>query len=127
MHYIEDGAIISPEATIFPGVFIGKGTKIGKGTVIYPGVFIGRNVSIGENSTLYANVTVYHSCIIGKRVILHSGVVIGADGFSFASPGENNTKIPQVGFVQIDDDVEIGANTTIDSAALGENMDSTQC
>jgi len=116
--YIEDGAIVSSEATIFPRVFISKGARIDKGTVIYPGVFIGRNSSIGENSTLYANVTVYHSCIIGKRVILHSGVVIGADGFSFASPGVNNTKVPQVGFVQIDDDVEIGANTTIDRAAL---------
>ncbi|PKN51218.1 MAG: UDP-3-O-(3-hydroxymyristoyl)glucosamine N-acyltransferase [Deltaproteobacteria bacterium HGW-Deltaproteobacteria-13] len=116
---IEDGAIVSPEATIFPRAFIGQGAKIGKGTVIYPGVFIGRNSSVGENSILYANVTVYHSCLIGNRVILHSGVVIGGDGFGFASPGRNNTKVPQVGFVQIDDDVEIGANTTVDRAALG--------
>jgi UDP-3-O-[3-hydroxymyristoyl] glucosamine N-acyltransferase len=116
--YIEDGAIVSPDATIFPRAFISKGAKIGKGTVIYPGVFIGENSSVGENSTIYANVTVYHSCIIGKRVILHSGVVIGADGFGFASPGKDNTKNPQVGYVQIDDDVEIGANTTIDRAAL---------
>jgi len=117
--YIEEGAIVSPEATIFPRAFIGKGATIGKGVVIYPGVFIGHNTSIGDDSILYANVTVYHSCIIGKRVILHSGVVVGADGFGFASPGKNNIKIPQVGFVQIDDDVEIGANTTIDRAALG--------
>jgi UDP-3-O-[3-hydroxymyristoyl] glucosamine N-acyltransferase len=117
--YIEEGAIVSPEATIFPRAFIGNGATIGKGAVIYPGVFIGSNAFIGEDSILYANVTVYHSCIIGKRVILHSGVVIGADGFGFASPGKNNTKIPQVGFVQIDDDVEIGANTTIDRATLG--------
>ena len=117
--YIEDGAIVSPGATIFSQAFISKGATIGKGTVIYPGVFIGNNAFIGEDSILYANVTVYHSCIIGKRVILHSGVVIGADGFGFASPGKDNTKIPQVGFVQIDDDVEIGANTTIDRAALG--------
>ncbi|MGD0169896.1 MAG: UDP-3-O-(3-hydroxymyristoyl)glucosamine N-acyltransferase [Smithella sp.] len=116
--YIEDGAIVSPEATIFPRAFISKGAKVGKGTVIYPGVFIGKNSSVGENSTIYANVTVYHSCIIGKRVILHSGVVIGADGFGFASPGKDNTKNPQVGYVQIDDDVEMGANTTIDRAAL---------
>ena len=116
---VEDGAIVSSEATIFPRAFIGKGAKIGKGTVIYPGVFVGRNVSVGENSILYANVTIYHSCIIGNGVILHSGVVIGADGLGFASPGKHNTKIPQVGFVQIDDDVEIGANTTIDRATLG--------
>jgi UDP-3-O-[3-hydroxymyristoyl] glucosamine N-acyltransferase len=117
--YIEDGAIISPEATIFPRAFISKGAKIDKGVVIYPGVFIGNNSCIGEDSILYANVTVYQSCIIGKRVILHSGIVIGADGFGFASPGKNNIKIPQVGFVQIDDDVEIGANTTVDRATLG--------
>jgi UDP-3-O-[3-hydroxymyristoyl] glucosamine N-acyltransferase len=117
---IEDGAVVSPEATVFPGAFISKGAIIGKGSVIYPGVFIGRNVSIGENSIIYANVTVHHSCIIGNRVILHSGVVVGADGFGFASPGGENIKIPQVGFVQIDDDVEIGANTTVDRAALGK-------
>jgi len=118
--YIEEGAVVSPEAVVFPRVFIGKGATIGKGSVVYPGVFVGRNVSIGENSILYANVTVYHSCIIGNGVILHSGVVIGADGFGFASPGKSNIKIPQVGFVQIDDDVEIGANTTVDRATLGK-------
>ena len=118
--YVEEGAIVSPEAIIFPRAFIGKRAKIGKGVVIYPGVFVGNNAFIGDDSILYANVTVYHSCIIGKRVILHSGVVVGADGFGFASPGKDNTKIPQVGFVQIDDDVEIGANTTIDRAALGK-------
>jgi UDP-3-O-[3-hydroxymyristoyl] glucosamine N-acyltransferase len=117
--HIEEGAIISPGATIFPRAYIGKGATIGHGAVVYPGVFIGSNAFIGDDSILYANVTVYHSCIIGKRVILHSGVVIGADGFGFASPGKNNTKIPQVGIVQIDDDVEIGANTTIDRAAMG--------
>ncbi|MFZ2397821.1 MAG: LpxD N-terminal domain-containing protein, partial [Smithella sp.] len=73
--YIEEGAVVSPEAVVFPRVFIGKGATIGKGSVVYPGVFVGRNVSIGENSILYANVTVYHSCIIGNGVILHSGVV----------------------------------------------------
>ncbi|HAR50099.1 UDP-3-O-(3-hydroxymyristoyl) glucosamine N-acyltransferase [Smithella sp. SCADC] len=118
--YIEEGAVVSPEAVVFPRVFIGKGATIGKGSVVYPGVFVGRNVSIGENSILYANVTVYHSCIIGNGVILHSGVVIGADGFGFASPGKSNIKIPQIGFVQIDDDVEIGANTTVDRATLGK-------
>jgi UDP-3-O-[3-hydroxymyristoyl] glucosamine N-acyltransferase len=116
--YIEEGAIVSPGATIFPKAFIGKRARIEKGVVIYPGVFIGNDSFIGENSILYSNVTVYHSCIIGKRVILHSGVVVGADGFGFASPGKDNTKIPQVGIVQIDDDVEIGANSTIDRATM---------
>jgi UDP-3-O-[3-hydroxymyristoyl] glucosamine N-acyltransferase len=116
--YIEDGAIVSPDATVFARAFVSRGAKIGKGVVLYPGVYIGRNVSVDEDSILYANVTVYYGCIIGKRVILHSGVVVGADGFGFASPGVNNTKIPQVGFVQIDDDVEIGANSTIDRATM---------
>ncbi|MGA2526762.1 MAG: UDP-3-O-(3-hydroxymyristoyl)glucosamine N-acyltransferase [Smithellaceae bacterium] len=118
--YIEDGAIVSPEAHVFPKAFIRHGVKIDKGAVIYPGVYIGHNVAVGENSIIYANVTVYHSCIIGKRVILHAGVVVGADGFGFANPGKENNKIPQVGFVQIDDDVEIGANSAIDRATMGK-------
>lgn len=118
--HIEKGAVVSPDAVIFPRTYIAEGARIGKGTVVYPGVFIGRNTSIGEDSVLFANVTVYHSCVIGNRVILHSGVVVGADGFGFASPGKKNVKIQQIGIVQIDDDVEIGANTTIDRAALGK-------
>jgi UDP-3-O-[3-hydroxymyristoyl] glucosamine N-acyltransferase len=117
--YIEDDAIVSSEATVFPGVYIGKRAKVEKGAILYPGVFIGHNASVGEDSLIYANVSVYHECVIGKRVILHSGVVVGGDGFGFASPGRGNTKIPQVGIVQIDDDVEIGANTTIDRGTLG--------
>lgn len=118
--YIEEGADVSPAATVFPRSYISKGVKIEKGAVIYPGVFIGSNTRIGENSILYANVTVYKNSLIGKRVILHSGVVVGGDGFGFAAPGKSNSKIPQVGFVQIDDDVEIGANSTIDRGTLGK-------
>jgi UDP-3-O-[3-hydroxymyristoyl] glucosamine N-acyltransferase len=87
--------------------------------VLYPGVYIGKNASVGEGSVLYPGVTVYRGCTIGNRVIIHAGAVIGADGFGFALPGGENRKIPQVGYVQIDDDVEIGANTTIDRGALG--------
>lgn len=118
--YIEEGASVSHEATVLPRAFIGRGARIDKGTVIYPGVFIGRNVCVGEDSILYANVSVYANCVIGRRVILHSGVVIGADGFGFAAPGAGNTKIPQIGIVQIDDDVELGANTTVDRATMGK-------
>lgn len=118
--HIEEGAFVSPEANIFPRVFIGRGSQIAKGVVIYPGVHIGRDVTVGENSILYANVSVYSGSQIGKRVILHSGVVIGGDGFGFADPGRSNSKIPQVGFVQIDDDVEIGANSTVDRGTLGK-------
>ena len=118
--YIEEGAVVSSGATVFPGVYVGRGAKIARGVVLYPGVFIGRNAVVGEGSLLYANVSVYHECIIGKRVILHAGVVVGSDGFGFAAPGFGNVKIPQVGYVQIDDDVEIGANTTIDRATIDQ-------
>ena len=118
--FIEDGAIVSKDAKIFPGVYIGREAKIEGGVILYPGVTIGRHVFIGEDSILYPNVTVYRRCIIGKRVILHAGVVVGGDGFGFARPGQDNIKIPQVGIVQIDDDVEVGANTTIDRGNPGK-------
>jgi len=115
---IEAGAFISKDAIIYPGVYIGNGARIGRGVILYPGVYIGRHVVIDEDSILYPNVTVYRKCLIGKRVILHAGVVVGGDGFGFAGPGRENVKIPQVGIVQIDDDVEIGANATIDRGTL---------
>jgi UDP-3-O-[3-hydroxymyristoyl] glucosamine N-acyltransferase len=116
--FIETGASISEEATIYPGVYVGRGARIERGVVLYPGVYIGRHALIDEDSILYPNVSVYRKCLIGKRVILHAGVVIGSDGFGFSVPGRENIKIPQVGIVQIDDDVEIGANTTIDRGTL---------
>ena len=118
--FIEEGAIVSKDAKIFPGVYIGRGAHIEQGVILYPGVTIGRHVIIGEDSILYPNVTVYRRCTIGKRVILHAGAVVGADGFGFARPGRDNIKIPQVGIVQIDDDVEVGANTTIDRGNPGK-------
>jgi UDP-3-O-[3-hydroxymyristoyl] glucosamine N-acyltransferase len=117
--FIDKTAVISDDATVYPGVYVGPGARIDRGVVLYPGVYIGPEATIGEQSILYPNVTVYRKCLIGKRVILHAGVVIGADGFGFAKPGQENIKIPQTGIVQIDDDVEVGANTTIDRAAMG--------
>ncbi len=116
--FIADGAEIAEDVTVYPGVYIGSGAQIRSGVILYPGVFVGNDVIIGEDSILYPNVTVYRKCIIGKRVILHAGMVVGSDGFGFANPGVENLKVPQVGFVQIDDDVEIGANTTIDRGTL---------
>lgn len=118
--FTEEGAYISPEATVYSGVTVCQGAKIMSGVVLYPGVFVGRDVSIDEGSILYPNVCVYRKCIIGKRVILHAGVVVGGDGFGYANPGVDNLKIPQVGMVQIDDDVEIGSNSTIDRGTLGK-------
>jgi len=116
---IEEGAEVASSATVYPGVYVGRGARIASGVVLYPGVFIGREAVVGEDSILYPRVCVYRRCLIGKRVILHAGVVVGSDGFGFANPGQDNVKIPQIGIVQIDDDVEVGANTTIDRATLG--------
>jgi len=116
--FIEEGAYLSEKVTIYPGVYIGRGARIERGVILYPGVYVGRYAEIDEDSILYPNVSVYRKCRIGKRVILHAGVVVGSDGFGFSGPGRENTKIPQVGIVQIDDDVEIGANTTIDRGTI---------
>lgn len=117
--FIGEKALVSPEASIYPHVYVGPRSEIAKDVILYPGVVIDCDVTIGEGSVLYPNVTVYRGSVVGKRVTLHAGVVIGSDGFGFAMPGQENRKIPQVGIVQIDDDVEIGANTTIDRATLG--------
>lgn len=117
--HIGEDAKVSPEATVFPGVTIDRGARVGRNVVLYPGVYVGPEVTIGEGTILYPNVTLYRKSLIGQRVILHAGVVVGSDGFGFARPGWSNDKIPQVGYVQIDDDVEIGANTTIDRGTLG--------
>ncbi len=99
---------------------IGSDVRIGDRVTIYPGVVIGDHVSIGHDVTIYPNVSIYDHCIIGSRVIIHAGTVIGSDGFGFAPDGEKYCKIPHRGMVQIDDDVEIGANNTIDRATFGK-------
>ena len=107
---------ISPLASISPTATIGSNVTIGAF------VAIGDDVVIGDDTTIYPNVSIYHRCKIGKRCILHSGVVIGADGFGFATEGGRHHKIPQIGSVRIEDDVEIGANSAVDRAALGETV-----
>lgn len=117
--FIDRDARVSPEASVHPGATVCRGAEVAAGAVLHPGVYIGPGSVIGEGSVLHPHVTVYDRCLVGKRVILHAGVVVGSDGFGFARPGWENVKIPQVGIVQIDDDVEIGANTTIDRGTLG--------
>lgn len=106
---------------IFLGAFayIGKNVKIGEGVKIYPQVYIGDGCVIGHDTILYPGVKVYHGCIIGSRCVIHAGAVIGSDGFGFAPVDGHFRKIPQMGAVMIEDDVEIGANTTIDRATFG--------
>ena len=125
---ISDKAFISPSAKIDPSVkiapfaFIGPDVIIGKNTILYPSVVILQDVQIGEDCILYPGVTIRENCIIGNRVILHNGAVVGSDGFGFAPYNNAYIKIPQLGRVVIEDDVEIGANTTIDRATLGSTL-----
>ncbi|MGH9659144.1 MAG: UDP-3-O-(3-hydroxymyristoyl)glucosamine N-acyltransferase [Bryobacteraceae bacterium] len=113
------GVEIGERASIGPHVTIGEGSRLGAGVRIGPGCAIGRRVSIGDDSILNARVAVYDDVDVGRRVILHSGCVLGADGFGFVLDGESYRKFPQVGRVEIGDDVEIGANSCVDRAALG--------
>lgn len=118
--FIAEGVAISDDAYIGAFAYIGKGAKIGKGCQIYPQAYVGENVTIGDNSILYSGVKIYEGCKIGCHCILHSGVVIGGDGFGFApNPAGEYEKLPQTGIVVIEDDVEIGANTTVDRATFG--------
>ncbi len=116
--YVSDSAQVSEEACIFPFVHIDAGAVIEGRVLIYPGTFIGRDVHVGEGTVIYANVAVYARTIIGKRVIVHAGAVLGKDGFRYVWDGTRHRKVPQLGILEIGDDVEIGANTCIDRAAL---------
>jgi UDP-3-O-[3-hydroxymyristoyl] glucosamine N-acyltransferase len=121
-------AAIDPAASIDPGAEIGayaiieRGVHVGEGTVIGPGTSLGAGVRIGRDSRLHPAVTVYPGCTMGDRVIVHSGAVIGADGFGIALDEDRWVKVPQVGGVRIGDDVEIGANTTIDRGAIDDTV-----
>jgi UDP-3-O-[3-hydroxymyristoyl] glucosamine N-acyltransferase len=116
---VHPSARIGDGVTVSAFVSIGENSSIGEGTILYPGVVIGRNVRIGAGCRIYPSVVVYDECAIGNRAILHAGCVIGSDGFGFAPSPTGFKKILQVGTVEIEDDVELGANTTVDRAALG--------
>ena len=120
--YVSPTASIEENCYIGPFACIGDGAKIGRGSMIYPYTYVGDNVGIGENTVLYPHVTVYPDCVIGNNCIIHAGVVIGADGFGFAPADGVYKKIAQMGNVVIEDDVEIGANTTIDRAVMGSTF-----
>lgn len=110
---------------VYVGAFayISEKAKIGKGAQIWPGAFIGEGVKIGEGTIIYSGVKIYKQCVVGKNCIIHAGAVVGSDGFGFApDPDGNYQKIPQVGNVVIEDNVEIGANTTIDRATMGSTI-----
>lgn len=118
--FISASARIGDDVTVSPGCFVGEHVTIGAGSYLYPGVALYDHVVVGENALLHAGAVVREGCQIGHRVILQPNVVIGSDGFGFAPDGDTYFKIPQVGIVVIEDDVEIGACSTVDRAAMGQ-------
>jgi UDP-3-O-[3-hydroxymyristoyl] glucosamine N-acyltransferase len=119
---VHESAQVDPSAHIGPNVTVDAGAVIAAGAVIEAGCFVGRGAEIGEQTRLFANATFHAGCKIGKRGILHSGAVIGTDGFGFARENGLYIKIPQTGRVLIGDDVDIGANTTVDRGALADTV-----
>lgn len=126
---IQEPCYISKSASyglnVFIGAFayLGENVKLGNGAKIYPNVYLGNNVRIGDNSIIHAGVKIYHDCVIGNNVIIHAGTVIGSDGFGFAPQADGSfQKVPQIGNVIVEDNVEIGANTTIDRATIGSTI-----
>jgi UDP-3-O-[3-hydroxymyristoyl] glucosamine N-acyltransferase len=117
--YVAESATIGKDCYIAPFAYVGDNAVIGDNTQIYTHAVVEAGAHVGSDCILYPNVSVYHDCKIGNRVILHSGCVIGADGFGFAPSEEGYEKIPQIGIVTIEDDVEIGANTCVDRSTMG--------
>jgi UDP-3-O-[3-hydroxymyristoyl] glucosamine N-acyltransferase len=119
---VDASAVIAPTCSIGAHVVIGKNVKLADNVVVGAGTVIEPGVTIGENTRIAANVVIYHDCIVGRNCVIASGAVIGADGFGYAEENRRWVKIPQVGLVVIEDDVEIGANTTIDRGALDDTV-----
>ena len=120
--HIGDGVKIADDVTIMPFAVVDNGAEIRRGAIIYPHVYIGQHVTIGEDTVIYSSATVREFCKVGNRCVIHSSAVIGADGFGFTTKNGVHTKIPQVGNVVIEDDVEIGAHVGIDRAAMGSTV-----
>lgn len=117
--YISDNAVIGENPYIGAFAYIGKGAKIGNNVQIYPQAYIGDGVVVGDNTTIYSGVKIYYGCVIGNSCTIHAGTVIGADGFGFAPAADSYKKVPQIGNVVVEDNVEIGANACIDRATMG--------
>ncbi len=116
---IASTAVVGEDCYVGPFAYVGEGVVVGKGTQIYAHTVLEKNVKVGENCLLYPNVSVYHDCVLGNNVTLHSGCVIGADGFGFAPAADGYEKIPQIGNVIVEDNVEIGANSCVDRSTMG--------
>ena len=121
--YIDAKAKIGDQVFIGAFVYIGEGAIIGNGVKIFPHTYIGNHVIVAENTIIHPGVKIYHHCVIGKNVIIHAGTVIGGDGFGFAPQADGSfKKVPQIGNVIIEDNVEIGSNTTVDRATIGSTL-----
>jgi UDP-3-O-[3-hydroxymyristoyl] glucosamine N-acyltransferase len=121
--YIDATAKIGEQVFIGAFAYIGENAIIGDGAKIFPSAYIGNNVVVGNNSIIYPGAKIYNHCIIGKNVVIHAGTVIGGDGFGYApQPDGSFIKVPQIGNVIIEDNVEIGSNTTIDRATIGSTL-----
>lgn len=121
--YIDATAKIGENVFIGAFAYLGQNVMVADGVKIYPNAFLGNNVVIGANAVIHPGVKIYHDCVIGKNVVIHAGTVIGSDGFGFAPQADGTfKKIPQIGNVIIEDDVEIGANSTIDRATMGSTI-----
>lgn len=119
--FIAESATLGKDVYVGEFAFIGENARIGDNVKVYPQVYIGDNSVVGDNTTLFAGVKIYSETSIGKNCIIHSGAVLGSDGFRF-NPGNDNKKVPQIGNVIIEDEVEIGANCAIDRATLGSTI-----
>lgn len=120
--YIGKNAKISSTAKIMAFAYVDDGAEISDGAIIYPHTYIGQNAKIGANTVIYSSVTIREYCEIGARCVIHASAVIGADGFGFTTKNDVHTKVPQIGNVIVEDDVEIGAHVGIDRAAMGSTV-----
>ena len=116
--HVDKGAVIGKDVSVYPGAYVAEGVRIGDRVTLHPNVTLYEGVVIGDDVTLHAGVSVREGCRIGNRVTIHNGTIIGGDGFGYAPDGHSWFKIPQIGNVIIEDDVEIGSNSTVDRAAL---------
>ena len=120
--FISEKAKVGENCYVGAFAYIADGAEVGNNCQIYPHAYIGEGVKIGDNALIYPHVTIYKGCVIGNNVTLHAGCVIGSDGFGFAPTEQGYDKIPQIGIVTIEDDVEIGANTCIDRSTMGTTI-----
>ena len=120
--FVSETATVADDVYVGAFAYVGDGATVGAGTQIYPHAVVEERATIGEDCILYPNVSIYHDCKVGNRCILHSGAVIGADGFGFAPSADGYEKIPQIGIVTIEDDVEIGANACVDRSTMGSTF-----